>query len=31
MANRPPEQGRTNEETAGFWDDGLVEILKFLK
>ncbi len=31
MANRPPEQGRTNEEIARWRDDGLIEILKFLK
>ncbi len=31
MANRIPEQGRTNEEIAGWRDDGLIEILKFLK
>ncbi len=31
MANRPPEQGRTNEEIARWRDDGLLEILKFLK
>jgi 3-hydroxyacyl-CoA dehydrogenase len=31
MANRPPEQGRTNEEIAKWRDDGLIEILKFLK
>ena len=31
MANRLPEQGRTNEEIAGWRDDGLIEILKFLK
>ncbi len=31
MANRPPEQGRTNEEIARWGDDGLIEILEFLK
>ena len=31
MANRPPEQGLTNEEIARWRDDGLIEILKFLK
>ena len=31
MANRAPEQGRTNEEIARWRDDGLIEILKFLK
>ena len=31
MANRRPEQGRTNEEIARWRDDGLIEILKFLK
>jgi len=31
MANRPPEQGRTNEEIARWRDGGLIEILKFLK
>jgi 3-hydroxyacyl-CoA dehydrogenase len=31
MANRPPERGRTNEEIARWRDDGLIEILKFLK
>ena len=31
MANRLPEQGRTNEEIAKWRDDGLIEILKFLK
>ncbi|MGO8945565.1 MAG: 3-hydroxyacyl-CoA dehydrogenase family protein [Syntrophobacteraceae bacterium] len=31
MANRPPEQGRTNEEITRWRDDGLIEILKFLK
>jgi len=31
MANRAPEQGRNNEEIAGWRDDGLIEILKFLK
>ena len=31
MANRPPEQGRTNEEIVRLRDDGLIEILKFLK
>ena len=31
MANRIPEQGRTNEEIARWRDDGLIEILKFLK
>jgi 3-hydroxyacyl-CoA dehydrogenase len=31
MANRPPEQGRTNEEITRWRDGGLIEILKFLK
>jgi len=31
MANRLPEQGRTNEEIARWRNDGLIEILKFLK
>jgi carnitine 3-dehydrogenase len=31
MANRSPEQGRTNEEIARWRNDGLIEILKFLK
>jgi 3-hydroxyacyl-CoA dehydrogenase len=31
MANRSPGQGRTNEEIARWRDDGLIEILKFLK
>ena len=31
MANRLPEQGRTNEEITRWRDDGLIEILKFLK
>jgi 3-hydroxyacyl-CoA dehydrogenase len=31
MANRPPDQGRTNEEIEKWRDDGLIEILKFLK
>ena len=31
MANRIPEQGRTNEEIAKWRDDGLIEILRFLK
>lgn len=31
MANRPSDQGRTNEEIARWRDDGLIEILKFLK
>jgi carnitine 3-dehydrogenase len=31
MANRPPEQGRTSEEITRWRDDGLIEILKFLK
>jgi carnitine 3-dehydrogenase len=31
MANRAPEQGRNNEEITRWRDDGLIEILKFLK
>ncbi|MGO9018958.1 MAG: 3-hydroxyacyl-CoA dehydrogenase family protein [Syntrophobacteraceae bacterium] len=31
MANRLPEQGRTNEEIARWRNDGLIEILRFLK
>ncbi len=31
MANRPPDQGRTNEEIVKWRDDGLIELLKFLK
>jgi 3-hydroxyacyl-CoA dehydrogenase len=31
MANRSPEQGRTNAEIVRWRDDGLVELLKFLK
>jgi 3-hydroxyacyl-CoA dehydrogenase len=31
MANRSPDQGRTNEEIAKWRDDGLIAILKFLK
>jgi carnitine 3-dehydrogenase len=31
MANRMPEQGRTAEEITRWRDDGLIELLKFLK
>jgi hypothetical protein len=31
IANRAPEQGRSNEEITRWRDDGLIEILKFLK
>jgi carnitine 3-dehydrogenase len=31
MANRPPETGRTNEEITRWRDDGLIELLRFLK
>jgi 3-hydroxyacyl-CoA dehydrogenase len=31
MADRAPEQGRNNEEITRWRDDGLIEILKFLK
>lgn len=31
MAGRPPETGRTNEEIIRWRDDGLIELLKFLK
>jgi 3-hydroxyacyl-CoA dehydrogenase len=31
IANRAPEQGRTNEEIARWRNDGLIELLKFLK
>jgi hypothetical protein len=31
IANRPPEQGRKSEEIVKWRDDGLIELLKFLK
>jgi hypothetical protein len=31
MANRETEQGRNSEEITRWRDDGLIEILKFLK
>ncbi len=31
MANRSPDQGRTTEEITRWRDDGLIEILKFMK
>lgn len=31
MANRSPDTGRTNEEIVRWRDDGLIELLKFLK
>jgi carnitine 3-dehydrogenase len=31
MTNRSPDTGRTNEEIVRWRDDGLIELLKFLK